>query len=240
MTQAAASPIVPVRIEAGAPPETGGEPRLRADGVHVWIASLEAPPDEAVLSDDERERAGRYAVEGAKRRFVNARTALRRLLAAYVDADPAALVLRQAPCVHCGEPHGKPFLAEPATGWLRFNLSHSGERAVVAVVHGREVGVDVEEATAERRLDPIPQRWFTPEEAASLEPLAGEARLAAFYRLWTRKEAYLKATAEGIGGSLAKFDALALRPPGGPEGWAFADLELEPGYAGALAVAPRS
>ena len=124
-------------------------------------------------------------------------------------------------------------------GWLRFSVSHSGELALLAVAHGREVGVDVEAARARRRMQGIADRSFTADEAAAIRSAATEAeRDATFYRLWARKEAYLKATAEGLAGSLAAFDALRLRPPAGGTGWEFADVDAGPGYAAALAVAP--
>jgi 4'-phosphopantetheinyl transferase len=217
-------------------------PELPAGAAHVWVVRLDDEqaagrrPVRDVLSPAERDRAGRFADEGLTRRWSRTRAALRELLAAYAGADPAALAIEPAPCVHCGEPHGKPILAGAEGEWLRFNVSHSAGLALVAVANGREVGVDVEAAREGRRFEGIAQRYFDPTEAAAIGGLEGPERDAAFYRLWARKEAYLKATAEGImTGTLAAVDARNLDER---EGWEFADLQLGDDYAGALAVAP--
>ncbi|HEX8742712.1 MAG TPA: 4'-phosphopantetheinyl transferase superfamily protein [Thermoleophilaceae bacterium] len=208
---------------------------LAAGKVAVWLVRLDAEASTDVLAPAEQERAARFAAADLSRRWSRARAALRRILAAYAGADPAAVAIEPATCVHCGEPHGKPFLADPPARWLRFNVSHSGELALVAVAHGREVGVDVEAVRGGRRHDAIAERWFAAPEAEELRGLTDAERELAFYRLWARKEAYLKATAEGIAGGLDAFDARgAARLPG----WDFADVEVPAGYAGALAVAP--
>jgi 4'-phosphopantetheinyl transferase len=223
-------------VAAWPPPEV---PALEPGAVQVWSVDLDGEPEASVLDAGERERAGRFAHDEMTRRWTNARAALRRVLAAHCGADPAELRIERAPCVHCDEPHGKPFLARPADHDLRFNLSHSGALALVAVARGRELGVDVEAARPGRRADGIAGRWFTPEEADHLRGLPEAEAELAFYRLWARKEAYLKATAEGVPGGLASFDALRLEPAAGAAlGWEFADLDVGAGYAAALAVAP--
>jgi 4'-phosphopantetheinyl transferase len=219
-------------------PPAGDVPRLDPGRALVFSIALDGEPDMEVLSPPERERAQRFATATLTRRWSRARSGLRRVVAAYAGIEPEALAIEPAACVHCGEPHGKPYLAAPPLDWLRFNLSHSGDLAAVAVANGREVGVDVEATRAGRRMEGIAGRWFNAEEAARLEDLEGAEQEALFYRLWSRKEAYLKATAEGIAGGLAAFDALRLEPPGGAAGWEFADLEVPEGYVGALALAP--
>lgn len=219
-------------------PPAGPPPELEPGTAHVWAVALDGPPELEVLNAEERDRAQRFATATLTRRWSRARSGLRRVLAAYAGAEPDALVIEPGPCVHCGERHGKPFLADPPLEALRFNLSHSADLAVVAVAQDREVGVDVEARLGGRRMEGIAARYFNEAEAEALERLAEPEREATFYRLWARKEAYLKATAEGIVGSLASFDALRLEPPGGAAGWEFADLEVGPGHAGALALAP--
>ena len=221
-------------------------PELAPGAVRVFSASLSGPAELELLTAAERERAEGFATAELTRRWSRARAALRRVLAAYAEVEPAEVAIEPAACVHCGEPHGKPYLAAPALGWLRFNLSHSGDLVVVAVAHGREVGVDVESTRAGRSVEGIAGRWFNAREATALKEADAPRREALFYRLWARKEAYLKATAEGIAGSLASFDALALEgagaDPTGPlsdgDGWEFADLDVGDGHAGALALAP--
>lgn len=213
-------------------------PVLDPGAVHVWSIDLDGPADLAVLSARERDRAQRFATATLTRSWSRARSGLRRVLAAYAGAEPEAVAIEPAACVHCGEPHGKPYLADPPLEALHFNLSHSDDLAVVAVAHDREVGVDVEAMRGGRRMEGIAGRWFNATESETLGALEGAEQEALFYRLWARKEAYLKATAEGIAGSLAAFDALRLEPPGGAHGWEFADLDVGGGYAGALALAP--
>jgi 4'-phosphopantetheinyl transferase len=90
-----------------------------------------------------------------------------------------------------------------------------------------------------RRAEGIANRWFTAEEADHVAGLDEAQAEAAFYRLWARKEAYLKATAEGMTAGLASFDALLLRPASGAApGWEFADVDAGAGYAAAVAIAP--
>jgi 4'-phosphopantetheinyl transferase len=140
-------------------------------------------------------------------------------------------------------PRGKPRLAGRE---LAFNLSHSRGTALVAVTAAREVGVDVE-AVRERDLLGLARTYFAPAEQAVLASLAGPERAAAFYRCWTRKEAYLKACGMGLGLRLDSFevtlapgDAPALRrserAPGEVERWSFADPPAPPGFAAAVAV----
>ena len=162
-----------------------------------------------------------------------ARRALTQVLASHLGTEPDAIRIERAPCVHCGEPHGKPYLAEPAGHDLRFNLSHTRGLALVALAHGREVGVDVEAVRPGRRAQGIADRWFTQAEADALR--AADDPDALFFRLWARKEAYLKATAEGYLGGLGRFDALAPELPG----WEFHDVDAGEGYAAALALAPQ-
>jgi 4'-phosphopantetheinyl transferase len=221
-------------------------PGLESGRVHVWSVALDEPGAPLILSASERERAGRQAQERPARRWARARSELRRILAAYAGADPAELVIEPAPCVHCGERHGKPFLAGQERP-LRFNVSHSQGLAVIAVAHGREVGVDVEATRGGRRLQRIAESRLSAAEAAELRGLEGPEHEAAFYRLWARREAYLKATAEGVftkrGPDPPGSDPLGCKrgsgPPGSdPLGWEFADLDVGDGYAGALAVAP--
>jgi 4'-phosphopantetheinyl transferase len=205
------------------------DPLPELDEPRVFVHVLDGPAERGLLTKAERERADRLVTEDLQRRWIRARGGLRQVLGAYSGVAPAALAVKPAACVHCGEPHGKPHL--PGADWLRFNLSHSGELAVIAVADGREVGVDIEATDGGRRLDDIAARFFGPAEADEVRRLGDPA----FYRLWTRKEAYLKATAEGLAAGLHSVDAneLESRP-----GWEFADLDLGDGYAGAVAVAP--
>lgn len=134
-------------------------------GLHVWRAQLDAGewPNAENLPAAERERAAVMSRADARRRWVGARWALREVLGRYLDRDPAAIELR------FGE-RGKPLLADPDAS-LRFNLSHSGDLALIAIGEEREVGVDVQ--------------------------LIG-SRPAEFYADWTKREAIAKCHGTGL------------------------------------------
>ncbi|MET0306854.1 MAG: hypothetical protein ABW196_11610 [Solirubrobacterales bacterium] len=134
--------------------------------LHVWRARLDSDdwPRGGELPAEERERAASMLRLEQRRRWVAARWALRGVLGRYLERRPAAIELR------FGE-RGKPMLAEPDAP-LRFNLSHSGELALIAVAEGREVGVDVQ--------------------------LVGSRHPAQFYADWTRREAIAKCHGTGL------------------------------------------
>ncbi len=97
--------------------------------------------------------------------------------------------------------HGKPQLADPGAA-LRFNLSHSGDLALIAVAWGREVGVDVERVVPRRNLVGLARRALAPGEAERIEALPPDGRLDAFYAAWTRREAVAKCHGVGLGAPL--------------------------------------
>ncbi|HEX4806963.1 MAG TPA: 4'-phosphopantetheinyl transferase superfamily protein [Conexibacter sp.] len=214
-------------------------PRLAPGTVDVWCADLAsattgADDTHALLAPDERERAARFADPAHGRRWAAGRGILRALLAAYVDADPAALRFAEGA-------HGKPALANEgaddeagrgaaSTGArrLRFNLSHSGDVALYAITLDREVGVDVE--LPRRAVDhvAIARRILGAQEAERLATLDPPARERAFLRAWVRWEAVLKCRGTGIAGADA--------PAADDDPWV-RELEIGAPAAAALAVA---
>ncbi len=119
------------------------------------------------------------------------------LLSAYAGKSAAELRLVESE-------HGRPELAEPAE--FSFNWSHCGDLAVAAVARGVVPGIDLERLRERPRALEIAQRYFTPDEAAGLAALEGSERSAAFLRLWTAKEAVLKALGRGIAFGLHRLD----------------------------------
>jgi len=195
------------------------------------------------LSSDEIARADRFKFERDRRRFVVGRGALRRILASYLERDPKSIHFAYGP-------HGKPMLADAATsGGLEFNASGSDELAVCAVTAGRCVGVDIEfcRPIADRDL---PDQCLTTAERTVLQAMDPERRLAAFYRLWTLKEAFLKATGDGLSGPMSsvEFDMTPDRPirlVGAPKlvseqnCWDFVEFAPGPHHVGAVVVSGR-
>jgi 4'-phosphopantetheinyl transferase len=223
-------------------------PSLAPDAVHVWRVPLDdAGAVEAywpLLSSDEQTRANRFHRDVHRRRFVVAHGALRRILAGYVDTDPASLAFV------AGE-HGKPALdRQRGDAVVEFNLSHSHDLALVAVSAARPIGVDLERWSADVEHLELAERFFSPAERQALRALAHAPELveAGFFAAWTRKEAYLKATGHGIARGLHHFD-VTLTPGEHPRlladrldrdataRWSMLALEPAERYSAALVVA---
>ena len=176
---------------------------LDAVDVHVWRADLEQLADyvgqlSATLTAVEADRVARLGVQVQRDRFAIARGVLRTLLGRYLSCDPDRVQLGT-------DAGGKPCLENAA---LSFNLSHTGSIGLFAFTLNRRIGIDVESASRKGAGDRIARRFLAPSEASRLSSLpAGGERHRAFLRCWTHKEAYLKATGEGItSGSLSRFE----------------------------------
>jgi 4'-phosphopantetheinyl transferase len=225
---------------------------------------LRRPPAEvaalaALLSPDETARAGRFRFADLRRRYVVARASLRQLVAARLGLQAPAVTFAYTS-------FGKPYLAPrppahdnampaPAAigGHLEFNVAHAGDLALIALTWARRVGVDVEPVRPLPDLASVAQRFFAPAEQAALAALLTAERTAAFFQIWTRKEALLKASGEGLSRSLAGFavplgeiDVCLLLPTGEPGAtastapallpWRLLPLPAPPGFCAALAV----
>jgi 4'-phosphopantetheinyl transferase len=216
---------------------------LQSDAVHVWRRSLAVDPATLermsnVLSEEERERAARYRVEHARNAFVLTRSALRLLLGAYLDQSPQSLRFQVTE-------YGKPFLDSELH--FRFNVSHTEGLALLAFAQKRGVGVDVEKIRAQPDARKLARRFFSETERHQLEHIPAPELPAAFFRCWSRKEAYIKAKGEGLSLPLHEFDVaveiapteilLATRPdPREARRWLLRDVPAPPGYAAAVAV----
>lgn len=226
------------------PRDAGHNPGLAREEAQVWLLPCVQPPRtlgalSALLGGDERRRAGRYRFARDRERYIAAHGAVRLVLAGYLGCEPPDIELV------LGE-YGKPHLANRHGTPLRFNLSISGEWALLAVTLGRDVGVDIECIDARRADREIARRWFAPGEIQALDALEGDEWVRGFFTCWTRKEAFVKATGEGLSHPLDSFEVSIA--PGGPSllwvaengpsaaAWRMADLPEVPGYASALVV----
>jgi len=170
--------------------------RLDSQEVHVWQL---APGDwelPDVLSGDEKQRAVRFVFERDRRFFAACRSALRIILGRYLEARAEEIEF-----VYSAK--GKPHVTSKTD--LRFNVSHSGGVAIFAFTRGCEVGVDVELVRLIPEIENIARRFFCPEECSQLLAMASDERPKAFFRCWTRKEAYIKATGDGLSAPLDQF-----------------------------------
>ena len=215
-------------------------PALMTGEVHVWRLALDQPERvvaefRATLEADELERAGRFHFEKHRRHFVVGRGGLRYVLARYLNLKPEEFRFSYGT-------YGKPVLAGEG---LRFNMSHSHGVALFAVARDREVGVDVEHIRADFATEDIARRFFSRAEVARFNALPKEEQVAAFFRCWTRKEAYIKAIGRGLSEPLDAFDvtltpgeaaAILRAERGDASRWAMFNIDAGDDYAGALAV----
>jgi 4'-phosphopantetheinyl transferase len=184
-----------------------------------------------LLSAEERQRAARFRFDVHRRRYVSGRGQLRRILAHYTGVAPEALVFFYGA-------QGK-----PSVEGIEFNLSHSGDVGVVALTRAAPVGVDVERIRAMDDLDGMARISFSSDERHNLQGLSGADKQEAFFRCWTRKEAYVKATGDGLGMPLDSFDVdlgdrpAPIRVASRRSVWFTLPLALGDGIAGAIAIA---
>ena len=171
------------------------------------IGAEAADASAAVLSYDERQRAGRFAGDRERRRFTVARARLRELLGARLALAPDAIELEYAA-------GGKPRLHPRFGSDLRFNVSHHQDVAAFAFANGREVGIDVEGVRRLADADAIAALAFSPREHRTYLALPPEQKPLAFFNCWTRKEAFVKALGEGLRHPLHTLDMSLI-----PDGW---------------------
>ncbi len=149
---------------------------------------------ERIMSDSEHERAQKF-IRG-KETYIASRWLLRTVLARYTGSAPKAVEFLRSN-------RGKPFLAQSN---IQFSLSHSGHWALLAVSNALLIGADIEEVRTTRDLTGIAESYYHPQEFARLQNLGSLAQADYFYRLWTLKEAFFKATGTGISAGLDKIE----------------------------------
>lgn len=224
---------------------------LRPGEVHLWFVDLHLPPGLlspffALLSRDERERAERFRFDAHRRRYVARRGFLRWMLGRYLGRPGGSLLFGYGAA-------GKPYLVkeqQPSSlpeEFLSFNLSDSEDVALYAIASGVELGVDVEHLRDMPDALSIADYSFSRREKEALAALPEDQISTGFFHGWTRKEAYVKATGQGLGAPLADFTvslgpqvpAAFLRFENGLDdvaAWSLYHLEPDPGHVGALAV----
>lgn len=214
--------------------------------VHFWRANLDAltlrtEPSQVLLSKDEHERAGCFKFARDRGRYVAGRQLLRTLLSAYLKIDLAGVAFQYSP-------YGKPSLSNGHNaGGIRFTVSHSDKMIILAFVREREIGVDVERMHREIGIKEIAGRFFSQAEQVAFAAVPEELKREAFFRCWTRKEAFVKAIGDGLSLPLDQFDVsllpgqpaqlLGTRPdPEERHRWSMWELNLGADYSAALVV----
>ncbi len=210
--------------------------------VDVWRILLNLQADsvklaESTLSADEAQRAARFHFPKDRDHFIVAHGILRQIIGCYLRRKPHELIFSV-------NQYGKPSLVDSN---LEFNLSHSGDFALLAITQERKIGVDVEHIRNDMELENIASRNFSEVEVSELLALPPAQREVGFFNCWTRKEAYIKAHGLGLSLPLDSFD-LSLAPdqpailratrpdPQEAARWTLRPLDVASNYAGSLAV----
>jgi len=217
-------------------------PELSNDSINVITVALDLEEEQIqqllkLLTKAEKERASRFKFEKHQRGYSVARGSLRKILAGQLKLKPEELDLIYTKT-------GKPLISENQNKKnILFNLSHSNELAVIALTLNKPVGIDLEYLTDKKDLLGLAKRFFTNKEYEIISSLAKDKQNEAFYRAWTRKEAYLKATGEGISGIekvevsvLEKEPPKILNTPSETGDWSLYNIQTPNSYIASLAV----
>lgn len=185
---------------------------MMPDEIHVWSLALDVIPDDAwpalnaVLDNQERACAARFRFDRNRRSYVAAHALVRHMLAHVACREPEAWRFAT------GE-HGKPHIVHPPGGLpLRFSLTHADHMVAAAVTLAGEVGIDIESLDRGPPDLTIADRYFAAEEVRALRALPVEAMGERFIRLWTLKEAFIKATGMGLAQPLDTFAFVSVDP----------------------------
>jgi 4'-phosphopantetheinyl transferase len=208
--------------------------------VHVWAVRLDQEGVDLAraqdfISADEAERAERFMFDRDRRRYLVAHMALHGILKRYLPSAPATLRFEIGT-------NGKPRLPNAlAASGVRFNLSHSNEMALLAVTHGREIGVDIEYVKEQFEFQEIAEKFFTAREVAAMRSVVPQLQRQAFFKCWTSKEAFLKAKGTGLSGKLDEVEiSLAadqrVQINAAVPGWSLTELAAMDGYETALVI----
>ncbi|HVN52768.1 MAG TPA: 4'-phosphopantetheinyl transferase superfamily protein [Anaerolineaceae bacterium] len=223
-----------------------GPPVLTTGQIHLWRASLDLPYKtiqrlEDLLSQEEIDHAQKFHYKKDQVHFVTAHGMLRTILGHYLQT-PASEIR------YAFNRYGKPHLKNNLPGHnVKFNLSHSGNLALIAVTLDREIGVDLEHILPKLCDLQIADRFFAPREVGVLQEMDPQERQVAFFKFWTCKEAYIKARGEGLSIALDAFEVsftpgvsfVQLEVHENPiESWRWSLISISLGseYMGALAV----
>lgn len=206
--------------------------------LHIWRADWTLHTQlawKASLSAAELARAERFRKVQHASRFIVTRGLLRVILGQYTAQQPAAIRFHYTDA-------GKPFIDAP----LSFNISHAGHYTVIALTDAETVlGIDIERLSFEVEMEPIVRHYFSPNEQKQWHALAIGERQLAFFRAWTRKEAFIKAVGDGLGMPLQAIEVplgeqatqfLALPAPYQRQEWFLHLVDMPTDYVGAIAV----
>lgn len=207
------------------------------DDIAIWWFAIDGVPNNwGILAHDEIARVGRINAVEHQVQFVSSHVATRMILSTYTGCDPKRLTFKKGI-------YGKPSLEGP--GEVMFSLAHSNSIATLAVTHRGEVGVDCEQVVPIREIVEICARICSPIEVLLMRQSGYDLNL--FYRIWTGKEAFVKAVGIGLGVQLSAItvlqhaedlEACVESPTWG--NWWVSSISAPQGYAGACCTERRS
>lgn len=220
--------------------------KIENSEIHVWEIYLDYNSDKVdkyidILSDEEKNKAFSFRFSDVRGRYIISHAALRLLLSEYLGKSFAEISFYT-------NKKGKPYIK--SNHGIYFNLSHSHKISVVAISKEQEIGIDIEYLLRKINLKDIARRFFTIKENEKLDALPENLKKEAFFRCWTRKEAYLKAKGFGISVSLKSVE-VSLLPEEKPEilaidglpmeqrNWSLFDIIHIHNYIGAIAAKGR-
>ncbi|MGW0737101.1 4'-phosphopantetheinyl transferase family protein [Streptomyces sp. NPDC002851] len=197
----------------------------------VWLVRADDQATAHLLNAQEKKRAADFRYTRDRLTYTAAHGALRTLLGAYLGEDPSRLTFVREPCPCCGDPHGRPALPGAS---VHFSLSRTRDVALLGFAP-HTIGVDIEVLPDSAAVADVSE-VLHPREQEELAVLAPTERRSAFARCWTRKEACLKGTGEGLArGTAATYVSSEANPAPVP-GWRLGDVRVPEGYAAAIAV----
>ena len=175
---------------------------LSDNKIHIYLIQFDLFDNKQCiqyLSEEERTRAEKLKIEEKKNQFVITRSILRLLLSRAIGKPYQDIVFLY------GE-HGKPSINESLNNKpIEFNVSHSGNYALIAITLSNKVGVDIEEVNFDTDYQSLSKRFFSENEKKELIKIGNELQLDSFYRVWARKESFIKATGKGVAYGLDQF-----------------------------------
>jgi len=214
--------------------------------IDVWVENLTTSDDQyrhywSLLDSSEQDKALRFAQEVHRRFYTVSHGKLRRILASYSNISSNKITFAT-------QAFGKPILVGNADIGIKFNMAHSGNLMIVAVGKNYEIGIDVEIWSNNVDYDSVANLCFSETERIFWNGLPANEKTEFFYRLWTRKESFVKATGLGLGVDVSQVTSSLVGTTrfltipndyGLAEDWNLIDLDLGGGKSAAL-TAPKN
>jgi 4'-phosphopantetheinyl transferase len=171
--------------------------------IHIWRSNINISKSLAnemlpILSSDEKERANSFKFDEHRLKFIAARSTLRKILSCYLEIDPASIKFIE-------NEYGKPKIDKNTKG-IFFNISHAHNLAAYAISKEANIGIDIEFINAKVDFNGISTRFFSDKESLYIQSLPVAEKATAFYKIWTAKEAFIKAIGQGLSFPLKEFE----------------------------------